>query len=105
MLHSKAQEADENSRQMVEEVVQQVVAANISEYGLVKKPEEPKLDVEECKKALQEALKRVEAANHGKLAQRRWRYENGHKRRSIGVSPKFNRAAHHCKDSHSMDII
>ncbi|KAF0913636.1 hypothetical protein E2562_023742 [Oryza meyeriana var. granulata] len=108
-LCSKAQEADENSRKKVEDAMLQVDVANSSETDSVKRLEDARLEVEECKKALQEALKRVEAANRGKLAVeeilRRWKSENGHKRRSIGGSPKFKNAAQRQKDSHSMDII
>ncbi|XP_006651353.2 WEB family protein At2g38370 isoform X1 [Oryza brachyantha] len=109
-LCSKAQEADENSRKKVEDAMLQVDVANSSETDSVKKLEDARLEVEECKRALQEALKRVETANRGKLAVeeilRRWKSENGHKRRSIGGSPKFKNAAQRRKDSqHSMDII
>uniref|UniRef100_A0A0E0D082 WEB family protein n=1 Tax=Oryza meridionalis TaxID=40149 RepID=A0A0E0D082_9ORYZ len=108
-LCSKAQEADENSRKKVEEAMLQVDVANSSETDSVKKLDDARLEVEECKRALQEALKRVEAANRGKLAVdeilRRWKSENGHKRRSIGGSPKFKNAAQRRKDSQSMDII
>ncbi|KAM0877624.1 hypothetical protein ACQ4PT_035394 [Festuca glaucescens] len=87
----------------------QVDAAHTSESDSVRTLEDAKLDVEECKKALQEALERVEAANHGKLAVedivRRWRSESGHKRRSIGGSPKFKRAGHRRKHSRSMDMV
>ncbi|KAL5210389.1 hypothetical protein ABZP36_006012 [Zizania latifolia] len=107
-LHSKAQEADENSRKKVEDAMLQVDVANSSETDSVKKLEDARVEVEECKKALQEALKRVEAANRGKLAVEeilcRWKCENGNKRRSIGGSPKFKNAAHRRRDSHSMDI-
>ncbi|KAG8063448.1 hypothetical protein GUJ93_ZPchr0003g18666 [Zizania palustris] len=87
----------------------QVDAANSSETSSVKRLEDARVEVEECKMALQEALKRVEAANRGKFAVeeilRRWKSENGHKRRSIGGSPKFkNAAAHRRRDLHSMDI-
>ncbi|KAL5217619.1 hypothetical protein ABZP36_018303 [Zizania latifolia] len=108
-LHSKAQEADENSRKKVEDAMLQVDVANSSETSSVKRLEDARVEVEECKMALQEALKRVEAANRGKLAVeeilRRWKSESGHKRRSIGGSPKFkNAAAHRRRDLHSMDI-
>ncbi|XP_062215653.1 WEB family protein At2g38370-like [Phragmites australis] len=108
-LYSKTCEADENSRKKVEDAMLQVDMANSSESELVKRLEDAKVKVEDCKKALQEALKRVEAANHGKLAVeeilRRWKSGNGHRKRSIGGSPKFKNAAHHRKDLHAMDII
>ncbi|KAL6902187.1 hypothetical protein ACP4OV_005063 [Aristida adscensionis] len=109
MLYSKAQEADENSRKKVQDAMVQVESANSSESESVKRLEDAKVEVEECKKALQEAQKRVEAANHGKLAVEeilhKWKSENGHRKRSLGGSPKFKNAAHHRKDLHSMDII
>lgn len=108
-LCSKALEADENSKKKVGDAMQQVDIANSSESELVKRLEDAKLEVEECKKALQEALKRVEAANHGKLAVeeilRRWKSESGHRKRSIGGSPKFKNATQRRKDSYSMDIV
>ncbi|KAM0847119.1 hypothetical protein ACQ4PT_055215 [Festuca glaucescens] len=109
MMYSKAQAADHNSRKKVQEAMLQVDAANTSESDSVRKLEDAKQDVEECKKALQEALERVEAANHGKLAVedivRRWRSQSGHKRRSIGGSPKFKNAGHRRKLSRSMDMV
>ncbi|KAG2552078.1 WEB family protein At2g38370-like [Panicum virgatum] len=109
ILCSKALEADENSKKKVGDAMQQVDIANSSESESVKRLEDAKLEVEECKKALREALKRVEAANHGKLAVeeilRRWKSESGHRKRSIGGSPKFKNATHHRKDSYSMDIV
>jgi hypothetical protein len=93
----------------VEEVMLQVDAAHTSESDSVRKLEDAKQDVEECKKALQEALERVEAANHGKLAVedivRRWKSQSGHKRRSTGGSPKFKNAGHRRKHSHSIDTV
>ncbi|GJN07933.1 hypothetical protein PR202_ga25809 [Eleusine coracana subsp. coracana] len=108
-LLSKAREADEISRKKEEDAMLQVETANSSESESVKRLEDARIEVEECKKALKEALKRVEAANHGKLAVeeilRRWKSESGHRKRSIGGSPKFKNTAHHRKDSHNMDIV
>ncbi|OEL16078.1 WEB family protein [Dichanthelium oligosanthes] len=108
-LCSKALEADENSKKKVGDAMLQVDIANGSESVSVKRLEDAKVEVEECKKALQEALKRVEAANHGKLAVeeilRRWKSESGHRKRSIGGYPKFKNTTHRLKDSHSMDIV
>ncbi|CAD6203570.1 unnamed protein product [Miscanthus lutarioriparius] len=108
-LCSKALEADENSRKKVEDAMLQVDVANNSESESVKRLEDAKVEVEECKKALQEALKRVEAANHGKLAVeeilRRWKSESGHKKQSLGGSPKLKNAAHSRKDLHTTDMI
>ncbi|CAN6289515.1 unnamed protein product [Urochloa humidicola] len=108
-LCSKALEADENSKKKVEDAMLQVDIANGSESESIKRLKDAKAEVEECKKALQEALKRVEAANHGKLAVeeilRRWKSESRHRKRSIGVSPKFKNATYRRKDSYSMDIV
>ncbi|KAF8721102.1 hypothetical protein HU200_023520 [Digitaria exilis] len=108
-LCSKALEADENSKKKVGDAMLQVDIANSSESESVKRLEDAKVEVEECKKALQEALKRVEAANHGKLAVeeilRRWKSESGHRKRSIGGSPKFKNTSHRRKGSYSMDIV
>ncbi|PWZ06558.1 WEB family protein [Zea mays] len=109
-LCSRALEADESSRRKVENAMLQVDAADDSESESVKRLEDARVEVEECKKALQEALRRVEAANHGKLAVeeilRRWKSESGHKRRSLGGSPRFKRAAaHRREDSHATDMI
>jgi hypothetical protein len=107
-LFSKAREADEISRKTEEDAMLQVETANSSESESVKRLEDAKIEVEECKQALQEALKRVEAANHGKLAVeeilRRWKSESGHKKRSIGGSPKFENSDHRRKDSYTTDI-
>jgi hypothetical protein len=101
-LFSKAREADEISRKKEEDAMLQVESASSSESESVKRLEDARIEVEECKKALQEALKRVEAANHGKLAVeeilRRWKSESGHKKPSIGGSPKFKNSGHRRKD-------
>ncbi|GJN31407.1 hypothetical protein PR202_gb19802 [Eleusine coracana subsp. coracana] len=108
-LLSKAREADEISRKKEEDAMLRVETANSSESESVKRLEDARIEVEECKKALKEALKRVEAANHGKLAVEeilhRWKSESGHRKRSIGGSPKFKNTAHHRKDSHTMDVV
>jgi hypothetical protein len=108
-LFSKAREADEISRKKEEDAMLQVQTASSSESESVKRLEDARIEVEECKKALQEALKRVEVANHGKIAVEeilcRWKSESGHKKQSIGGSPKFKNSGHRRKDSHTMDIV
>ncbi|KAL6896881.1 hypothetical protein ACP4OV_007453 [Aristida adscensionis] len=108
-LATRAQEADESSRKKLEAAMVQVDEANQSESDSIRKLEEARLQVEECKKALQEAQKRVDAANRGKLAVEeallRCRSATGHKRRSLHDPPKFKNAAHRCRDSHNMDIV
>ena len=108
-LAAKAQEAEELSRKKIEAATVQVDEANQSESISLKKLEEAQLQVDECKKALQEAHKRVDAANRGKIAVEealyRCRSATGHKRRSFHDHPKFKHAAPRCKVSHSLDIM
>ncbi|KAJ8500409.1 hypothetical protein OPV22_010961 [Ensete ventricosum] len=109
-LTSKAQEADLASRKKVEAAMLQVDEANRSKSQLLTKVEEATAEVKKRKKALENALKRVEAANRGKLAVedalRSWtKSEHGQKRHSVQNSTKFkNYAAHHGKDSHVLDL-
>ncbi|CAD5181509.1 unnamed protein product [Musa acuminata subsp. malaccensis] len=108
-LTSKAQVADLASRKKIEVAMLQVDEANRSKSELLMKVEEATAEAKKCKKALENALNRVEAANRGKLtvedALRRWtRSEHGQKRHSVQNSTKFkNYAAHHGKDSHVLD--
>ncbi|XP_039834075.1 WEB family protein At2g38370-like [Panicum virgatum] len=108
-LAAKAQEAEELSRKKIEAATVQVDEANQSESISLKKLEEAQLQVDECKKALQEAHKRVDAANRGKIAVEealhKCRSATGHKRRSFHDHPKFKQAAPRCKVSHSLDIM
>ncbi|RLN35257.1 WEB family protein [Panicum miliaceum] len=108
-LAAKAQEAEELSRKKIEAATVQVNEANQSEYVSLRKLEEAQLQVGECKKALQEAQKRVDAANQGKIAVEEalhiCRSATGHKRRSFHDHPKFKHAAPRCKVSHSLDIM
>jgi hypothetical protein len=66
-LAARALEADEILRNKVEAAMAQVGEANESESGSLRKLEEAQLQVEECKKALQDALTRVDAAKQGRL--------------------------------------
>ncbi|KAG2639038.1 hypothetical protein PVAP13_2NG637700 [Panicum virgatum] len=108
-LTDKAQEAEELSGKKIEAATVQVDEANQSESISLRKLEETQLQVGECKKALQEAQKRVDAANRGKIAVEealhRCRSATGHKRRSFHDHPKFKHAAPRCKVSHSLDIM
>ncbi|RCV14506.1 hypothetical protein SETIT_2G431800v2 [Setaria italica] len=108
-LVAKAQEADECSRKKIEAAMVQVAEANQSESCSIRKLEEAQLQVDECKKALQEAQKRVDAANRGKIAVeealRRCRSATGYKRRSFHDHPKFKHAAPRCRDSQNLDIV
>ncbi|XP_064997498.1 WEB family protein At2g38370-like isoform X2 [Musa acuminata AAA Group] len=107
-LTSKAQEADLASRKKIEAAMLQVDEANRSKSEVLMKVEEETAEAKKCKKALENALNRVEAANRGKLtvedALRRTRSEHGQKRHSVQNSTKFkNYAAHHGKDSRVLD--
>ena len=108
-LTDKAQEAEELSGKKIEAATVQVDEASQSESISLRKLEETQLQVGECKKALQEAQKRVDAANRGKIAVEealyRCRSATGHKRRSFHDHPKFKHAAPRCKVSHSLDIM
>jgi DNA repair exonuclease SbcCD ATPase subunit len=108
-LAAKAQEADECSRKKIEAAMVQVDEANQTESDSLRKLEEALLQVEECKKALQEAQKRVGAANRGKIAVeealRRCRSMTGNRRRSVHDPPRFKHPAPRSRDSQNMDII
>ncbi|MCE3216307.1 hypothetical protein HAX54_006073 [Datura stramonium] len=92
LLH-KAQDAQEARKQRVVDAMMLVDEADVSKTEILKKIEEATEEVKVSKKALEEALSRVEAANEGKLAVeealRKWRSENGQRRRSVQNSTKF----------------
>lgn len=109
-LTGKAREADEISRQKIETIMVQVEDANRARSEAMMKVEDATTEAKKYKKALEDALKRVEVANRGKLAVedalRRWRSENGQKRRSgVQNTTKFkNSAAHQRKDACVLDL-
>jgi hypothetical protein len=109
-LAARALEADEILRKKVEAAMAQVGEANESESGSLRKLEEAQLQVEECKKVLQDALTRVDAAKQGKVAVEealgRCRSATGHnRRRALHEPPRFKHAARRCnKNSVNMDI-
>lgn len=109
-LTCKAQDAEELSKKRVIDAMLQVDDANVSKMEILKRVEEATEEVKTTKKALEEALNRVEAANRGKLAVeealRKWRSENGQKRRSVQNSTKFKNPcpSHHRKDSRLLDV-
>ncbi|WCJ27811.1 hypothetical protein M5689_009535 [Euphorbia peplus] len=93
-LTCKAREAEDLSKTKVVEAMLQVDEANVMKAEILKKVEEATKEVKTSKKALEEALNRVEAANKGKLAVeealRKWRSEGGQRRRSsVQNSTKF----------------
>ncbi|KAG1338120.1 WEB family protein [Cocos nucifera] len=93
MLIRKAKEADQNSRMKIEAAMLEVEGAKQSKLELLEKVDEALADVETSRRALEEALKREEAAKREKLALeeafRRWRSEHGQIRRSVINSTKF----------------
>ncbi|XP_016493427.1 WEB family protein At2g38370-like [Nicotiana tabacum] len=109
-LLSKAQDAQEASKQREVDAMMLVDEANVSKSEILKKVEEATEEVKVSKKALEEALSRVEAANEGKLAVeealRKWRSENGQRRRSVQNSTKFKNhsSSQHRKDSVLVDV-
>lgn len=105
-LTSKAHEAEEASKRKVIDTMLLVDEANVSRMEILKTVEEAAEEVKTSKKVLEEALNRVEAANRAKLAVeealRKWRSENGQKRRSVQNSTKFKNSSypsHRRKDS------
>ncbi|XVE80779.1 hypothetical protein DITRI_Ditri15bG0007700 [Diplodiscus trichospermus] len=109
-LMSKAQDAEELSNRRVVDAMLQVDEANVSKMEILKRVEEATEEVKTSKKALEEALNRVEAANKGKLAVeealRKWRSEHGQRRRSVHNSTKFKNSypSHNGKDSRLLDV-
>ncbi|XWS09481.1 hypothetical protein CRYUN_Cryun40dG0088400 [Craigia yunnanensis] len=109
-LMCKAQNAEELSNGKVVDAMLQVDEANVSKMEILKRVEEATAEVKTSKKALEEALNRVEAANKGKQAVeealRKWRSEHGQKRRSVHNSTKFKNSypSHNRKDSRLVDV-
>ncbi|KAF6156047.1 hypothetical protein GIB67_010971 [Kingdonia uniflora] len=109
-LTRKVREAEELSKKRVVSAMLQIDVANKSKLEILKKVEAANEEVKTSKKAMEVALKRVEAANNAKLsveeALRRWRSENGQKRRSSYNSTKFKNAhpSHQRKDSRLLDV-
>lgn len=109
-LTCRAREAEELSKGKVIEAMLQVDEANISKVEILRRVEEATEEIKTSKKALEEALNRVEAANRGKLAVeealRKWRSEHGQRRRSVQNSTKFKNSypSHHRRDSRMLDV-
>ncbi|KAJ1379046.1 WEB family [Sesbania bispinosa] len=107
-LTCKARDAEEQSKKRVADAMLEVDEANLSNMDILKRVEEATEEVRTSKKALEEALGRVEAADRGKLeveeALRKWRSE-GHKRR-IHNSTKFKNSgpSEHRRDSRLLDV-
>ncbi|KAL8517103.1 hypothetical protein ACS0TY_015357 [Phlomoides rotata] len=109
-LISKARGAEEACKGRVAEAMVLVEEANVSKTEILKKVEEATEEVKVSKRALEEALSRVEVANKDKLAVeealRVWRSEHGHKRRSVHGSTKFKNSCSSLprKDSRLPDV-
>ncbi|KAJ7950091.1 WEB family protein [Quillaja saponaria] len=109
-LTCKARDSEERTKKRVIGAMLQVDEANVSKMEILKKVEEATEEVKTCKKSLEEALNRVEAANRGKLAVeeslRRWRSKHGQKRRSINSSTNFKNSysSHDRRDPRLFDV-
>ncbi|KAK4268454.1 hypothetical protein QN277_025110 [Acacia crassicarpa] len=108
-LTKKAQEAEEKSNKRVVDVMIQVNEANVLKMDILKRVEEAAEEVKTSKKALEEALEKVEAANRGKLAVeealRKWRADSNKRRSSMQNSTKFkNTYPAHRRDSRLFDV-
>lgn len=109
-LTHQARDAEEQSKKRVVDAMLQVDDASISKMEILKRVEEATEEVKTSKRALEEALNRVEAANKGKLAVeealRKWRSEHGQKRRSLNNSTKFKNSypSHHRRDPCLIDV-
>ncbi|KAL7095156.1 hypothetical protein ACP275_10G006600 [Erythranthe tilingii] len=92
-LVCKARGAEQECKAKVVDAMLQIDEANVSKSEILKSVEEATEEVKMSKRALEEALSRVEIANTGKLAVeealRVWRSEHGHKRRSVQNTTKF----------------
>ncbi|XP_050383514.1 WEB family protein At2g38370 [Argentina anserina] len=105
-LTRRVRDAEELSKKRVRDAMKYVDDANVSKTEILKKVEEATEEVITSKKALEEALNRVEAANRGKLAVeealRKWRSQHGQKRRSsLHNSTKFKNP---CLSSHAREL-
>lgn len=109
-LISRARDAKEACQEKEMDALLRVDKTNLSNSYILKKVEEATEEVKISKKALEEALSRVEAANSGKLvveeALRKWRSDRGQNRRSVHNSTKFknSHSSLHIKESHMLDI-
>ncbi|CAI9774773.1 unnamed protein product [Fraxinus pennsylvanica] len=109
-LISRAREAEEACKGRVMDSEVLVDEANVSKTEILKRVEEAAEEVKITKKALEEALNRVEAANKDKLAVeealRKWRSERGKKRRSVHNSTRFKNSypSHLRKESSLLDV-
>ncbi|XP_004492541.1 WEB family protein At2g38370-like isoform X2 [Cicer arietinum] len=109
-LTQKARDAEEQSKKRVADAMLEVDEANSLQTNILKRVDEATEEAKTCKKALEEALERVEAADRGKLeveeALRKWRSDS-HKRRSLtNNSTKFKNSgpSEHRRDFRLLDV-
>ncbi|CAL0328340.1 unnamed protein product [Lupinus luteus] len=107
-LTRKTRAAEERSKKRVLDAMLEVDRAMLSKIQISKRKEEATEDVKTNKKALEEALKRVEAANRDKVvveeALRKLKFD-GHKRRSSRHNPaKFKKSSSRRRDSRLLDV-
>lgn len=109
-LTCKAREAEEINKNRVMDAVVEVDQANVSKMDVLRKVEEAAEEVRNSKKALEEALNRVETANREKLAVeealRKWRTKHSHRRRSLHNATKFKSSfpSHHQREPCLLDV-
>ncbi|XP_074304774.1 WEB family protein At2g38370 [Silene latifolia] len=109
-LKGKASDAEQSSNLRVLEAMHQVHEENVCKVDIMKRVDEAMEEVKTSKQALEDALDRVEAANSAKLAVeealRKWRSENGERRRSIQNNTKFKNPcpSNRRRDSWMLDL-
>ncbi|KAL3633371.1 hypothetical protein CASFOL_022898 [Castilleja foliolosa] len=108
-LITKARESERACKGRVSEAGVKVYEANISRSEILKQVEEATEEVKTSKKALEEALSRVEIANQEKLgveeALRVWRSEHGRKRRSVQNPVKFKESQSRLCDMNGLSLV
>ncbi|OIV98549.1 hypothetical protein TanjilG_12135 [Lupinus angustifolius] len=107
-LTRKARDAEEQSKKRVVDAMLEVDRAMLSKIRISKREEEATEDVKTNKKALEEALERVEAANREKVAVeealRKLKFD-GHKSRSSRHNrAKFKNSSSRRRDSRLLDV-
>lgn len=109
-LTCRIREAEEPVNKNFKTAPLQVSDAEISKQEILKKVEEASQEVKTSRKALEEALNQVEAANRGKLAAeealKKWRSKHGQRRHSVHSSSKIKASypSYHQGDSQRLDV-
>lgn len=111
VLVHRAQDAERRSRKKIKFAIRQMDEAKKCKMDLLNRSEEADAEIKISRRALSEALQRVDAANKGKLAVetalRKWRSEHGQKRRSSVCNlPTFKNphSNNHRRNSKSAEI-